>query len=761
MANSTNVGKGKDSQGVPAPTDPVSQPHQEQQTGRMSTAINSNGIENPPTLIRTPTYPAISASRPSMEIPTTVGVSCLTADSSIYSFGMAHQPVHTASQPHGLRVSPLASLPIPFASSPMFPPIYPYTSSLAAQISEGGVDPRLLTAPGPAESAFNSSLPFAGTTSGMFGPPAIGHFADGPPLQARAVPPYMSATALDPNRTGEATNTSYSSTVHHTQPAPRAGNPNIPHSTVTPVTSKAPSELLDVFTAASFSPATSLPSRGNAAVSIDPCIADLAPATTNSVIVGSLVTRPVAPVWSILSPSVSASFTAGTHQEQSKRKRVVKAQAAAVDQPASGTAGETGDYIVGKPAKKRPRKSCGDAGQWEFTQNHFGFAPSEQPLATMSVFAVVLSSSPAATSDATGPNCSTSLDSDAVQNPADVTGPIWHSAAPGMDLSGPPVLTGPDDPDSDVQPAPEGTKYPPQGATLKLCKLPWAAGTVLLWEDIPLERQLRAVRRFRLRFPWASWKTAEAYISLKCRKQKSEKQRQEDKKANRKAARDARISSSRPSTTGPRAGPAFDTGSLPAVPGFSGSIAASPSPATANALGSLVAPATDAYGSTSLTVVSSHNTATSHVNTPVSPVSFNVHAAGLAFEGSGGGFGQTNSHHDGLIHSGLFETNASASVESPLFLPFDGDDIDEEENMDDWPEAFLSYLRATIPGDPIIDRFEEMNARDQQAARNLALSPYGTYDVAVRQLTTTTPLAPSAAAGANASDAHGESVDDE
>lgn len=88
--------------------------------------------------------------------------------------------------------------------------------------------------------------------------------------------------------------------------------------------------------------------------------------------------------------------------------------------------------------------------------------------------------------------------------------PLVLPVNPGVDVSGPPALTGPDGPDEDVQPEPDKTSFPSACNTLKYCKL--LTDGRYKWEKMPKADNLRAVRRFRLRFPWVCWAQAEDYI---------------------------------------------------------------------------------------------------------------------------------------------------------------------------------------------------------------------------------------------------------
>ncbi|KAI5787880.1 hypothetical protein FPQ18DRAFT_414071 [Pyronema domesticum] len=110
---------------------------------------------------------------------------------------------------------------------------------------------------------------------------------------------------------------------------------------------------------------------------------------------------------------------------------------------------------------------------------------------------------------------------------------LVHRADPGVDVSGPPQLSGPDDPDADVEVAPSGAPYPSVVRCLKLCKLPY--GGSVKWEDLEGKDVLRAVRRFRLQFPAVSWTFAEDYICYVFGKKTSEKTRGGKRSENNKA----------------------------------------------------------------------------------------------------------------------------------------------------------------------------------------------------------------------------------
>ncbi|CCX12998.1 Protein of unknown function [Pyronema omphalodes CBS 100304] len=294
---------------------------------------------------------------------------------------------------------------------------------------------------------------------------------------------------------------------------------------------------------------------------------------------------------------------------------------------------------------------------------------------------------------------------------------------------------------------------------MKLCLLPWEAGAVLLWGEIPPQDQLRAVRRFRLRFPWASWATAEAWIATKCGKQKSEKQRQEEKKEAARALKAARVSNAAPAVAGRRTGPASvsNAGSVPTLTGPSTPIAPLPYPPTAAAIGSLASMGSGAYGSF-FTPVASPNPFAYFPQAPVPSVCSISAAAsqGLAFTALGTGFGHTRVYDDGMIDPDLCPASAAPDAEVPLFLPFDeNEDDDDDEMMDDWPELFPEDLRDATAEDPIVNKVEEMNARDRQAAENVGLSLVGGEVLAVSQLPMPIPSASFVAAGADVFDAHG------
>lgn len=97
----------------------------------------------------------------------------------------------------------------------------------------------------------------------------------------------------------------------------------------------------------------------------------------------------------------------------------------------------------------------------------------------------------------------------------------------------PPQLSGPDDPDADVQVAADGADFPSVVKCLQLCKLPYDGSAN--WQDLEGKDVLRAVRRFRLRFPAVSWTFAEDYIFTVFGKKKSEKTRGGKRSENNKA----------------------------------------------------------------------------------------------------------------------------------------------------------------------------------------------------------------------------------
>ncbi|KAI5787893.1 hypothetical protein FPQ18DRAFT_392773 [Pyronema domesticum] len=229
----------------------------------------------------------------------------------------------------------------------------------------------------------------------------------------------------------------------------------------------------DVSSAAAFRPGSSSLSLDALTGLRNPLIAGSAPATTGSVVIGSLVSGPVAFGSGVVPPRVSVPSAEGPQQAAPKRKRVSQSKAGPVSQPVACASGAPGNSAAKQPSKERLRKSFDDAVPREFTQNSLVLALVEQAAAILPVPALVVTPSPATISDSNSTNSATS---DTLLATAAATGPIWNNAAPGVDLSASPILTGPNDPDSDVQPAAPGTKFPAQGATMKLCLLPWEVG---------------------------------------------------------------------------------------------------------------------------------------------------------------------------------------------------------------------------------------------------------------------------------------------
>ncbi|KAI5814490.1 hypothetical protein BZA77DRAFT_356492 [Pyronema omphalodes] len=601
----------------------------------------------------------------------------------------------------------------PGASSSVDSSSLQYAYRPSVHLSRNAVDPRLLSVPSRIDSTLFTGLDAAGAGAGTFETLATCPFAFRSFLQEPA-PLHSGMTVGIPSlpQNNEETMSPWQSfAALRSEDTHQAQNRTAPPQTAAQASALPTSGLFDAPSAAACY--SSFPSSvlGDPAGLHSLWTASSAPTAVDfpGTGIGNILSTPIASVTGVIIAPASAPCAEGAQQAVSKRKRGVQSKAAALPRPETNTFGALRDSAEKQPRKKRVRGYIKTVVPPEFTHEFVVSASAEQLLATTSASAGIVSYSSSATSD-----------SGAVQTTAAATGPVWHRAAAGVDLSGPPALTGPDDPDGDIQPAPEGTKYPPQGATLKLCKLPWEAGTVVLWEDIPLERQLRAVRRFRLGFPWASWKTAEAYISLKCRKQRSEKQRQEDKKANRKAARAARISGGVSSTAGPCAGPASYCGTLSALSGSPASIAASPclAAATANA------------GPSSFT---------SFAHASVPSVVWNPDAdanQGLAFTGFGS-------------DPRVCATDAATGAAQPLFLPFDED---EEDRLNNWPDCLPQDFYAAATADPIVNRLEQMNDQDHQAARNLGLTLVATDVGAIHPFAISTAVVPAPDTGVDALD---------
>ncbi|KAI5817885.1 hypothetical protein BZA77DRAFT_292112 [Pyronema omphalodes] len=471
----------------------------------------------------------------------------------------------------------------------------------------------------------------------------------------------------------------------------------------------------------------------------------------------------------------SAVVSEGTQKAAPKRKRASQPRARAATQAVSSASEGSGIVAEKQHPKKRLRRTVAGNLPQKCLQNVLDFSCVGQPAASSADTGSLESESHAVTSSSVSPNCSTSNTTEAAQA---ISGPVWHSAVPGDDLSPAPVLTGPDDPDSDVLPAPDQSPLPSQGKTLKLCLLPWEYGTVLWWQDIPREQQLRAVRRLRLAYPGTSWTRAEAHISKCCRKQKSEKERQEDRRIERKAARDARQAaraSGAPSVedhriAGRSASPSAD-GSLSAPAGPLPSL----DTATATPIGplSLLGPEDHDLSSVQVPNLNAFDCfvpATSPSEHSRSDTT--VHASALAISDTE----LEPSHLDGdrEITPESVSTALTAGAKGPLFLPSneEADDMDEfwselfqsgefPNNLREWRAEDLFFHTPTLQ-DPIVSRVEEMNARDMQAAENLGFSLADIGVASARQLLGMSPDAvPFVVAGANSLDEHGSVGDAE
>ncbi|KAI5817874.1 hypothetical protein BZA77DRAFT_343272 [Pyronema omphalodes] len=452
-----------------------------------------------------------------------------------------------------------------------------------------------------------------------------------------------------------------------------------------------------------------------------PLLAGIAPATDDFSSSSTFIAGTAACTSDQASPRVLECNAERLEKATPSRKRARQYKATAENQPASSVPVEAKNSNAAQPHKKKTRNSRAPAIPPEL-QHCFAICTTEQPAAGMTSVSTSLQVSPSSgTMDISEPEtAATSENTDAALPEIAPSGPVWHSAAPGVDLSGAPVLTGPDDPDSDVLPADNQAKFPSQGETLKLCMLPWQVGTVLLWHEVPPVQQLRAIRRFRLRYPTTSWALAEAHVTEKCSKQKSEKQRQEQRTAARKAARDARTAGSNIAVVASRS-----TGA-----GSDASVSAPVTPAesvtTNTIVNSVVTPERCIAHGPLFTDDTTALPSASSTPVPAPVVSTAVDAAtpeALALDFA------TQLYHIGV-----------GDEEHPDFLHSDEDQDDMDEfwselfrsgefpnNLREWQAEDLFFRTPTLQ-DPIVNRVEEMNARDMQATGNLGLS-VGELDV--------------------------------
>ncbi|KAI5817881.1 hypothetical protein BZA77DRAFT_365900 [Pyronema omphalodes] len=468
--------------------------------------------------------------------------------------------------------------------------------------------------------------------------------------------------------------------------------------------------------------------------------------------------------------AVQASEVAseGTQKAAPKRKRASQPRARAATQAVSCASGGSGNVAEKLHPKKRLRRAVSGHSAQRCLQNVLDFSCVGQPAASSADTGSLQSASCAVTSSSASPSFSSSNTTGAA---GAISGPLWHSAAPADDLSPAPVLTGPDDPDSDVLPAADQGNLPSQGKTLKLCLLPWEYGTVLWWQDIPREQQLRAVRRLRLAYPGTSWSRAEAHISKCCRKQKSEKERQEDRRIERKAARDARQAVR---ASGPRSVEHDRIAVRSASPFADGILSAPAGPlapldtATASPIGPM-----SLLGRESQDLFSAQAPDPNafdcfvQASSPSEDSGSDAISQASALAMSDTELGPSHVNGDSEIAPESFSTASTAGSEGPLFLPSDeeADDMDEfwselfrtgefPNNLREWRAEDLLFRTPTLQ-DPIVSRVEEMNARDMQAAENLGFSLADLGVASARQLVGMSPDAvPFFVAGADSLDEH-------
>ncbi|KAI5817887.1 hypothetical protein BZA77DRAFT_352497 [Pyronema omphalodes] len=394
----------------------------------------------------------------------------------------------------------------------------------------------------------------------------------------------------------------------------------------------------------------------------NPSVPSLALQLAGSPVLESPLSGHGASGWGFSPPQETGSYPSRPQQARPKRKTVHQSQVDTEIEPLTSTSGEPREPTENNAPKKRSRRSVADSVPSTLTENSLLFNPFPETSPAPTPIPQLLASPFPDTSTQSNPaSPSTSA---FVQTTVANCAPVWHSAAPGIDLSPAPVLTGPDDPDSDVLPAANQDKFPSHGEALKLCHLPWEAGTVLLWEDIPPEQQLRAVRRFRLAYPTTSWGTAKDRISLNCRKQKAEKERQEKRKVARKAARDARTSGCHPVV-------AVSTDELASSGGVPTAVPAVQEPTAVTTVGSFIPLGPTPYDPVS-TEPSNAIAVAPSLPFPVPAVSDSSNAAiqALNFPSVDTEVDCTDLRGDEQIQSGSCAASVAPDAEQPPFLPF-------------------------------------------------------------------------------------------
>ncbi|CCX05708.1 Protein of unknown function [Pyronema omphalodes CBS 100304] len=218
------------------------------------------------------------------------------------------------------------------------------------------VDPLLLAAPTGYQNRLLSGLASAPDGSTVIGTLVAGPVASGTAQQTPAV-------ALPAIAFGLLSSIVTASGARRPQAAPRARKPRAPRQTTTQDPAETSSGQSNASSVAAFPPGASSLSIGRMDPRIfpaltglhNPLLDGLALATTGFVVIGSLVSVPVAFGSGVVPPRVSS--TEGHQQEAPKRKRISQSKALPVSQPASCASGSPSDSTAEQPSKKKVHKA--------------------------------------------------------------------------------------------------------------------------------------------------------------------------------------------------------------------------------------------------------------------------------------------------------------------------------------------------------------------------------------------------------------------
>ncbi|KAI5796727.1 hypothetical protein FPQ18DRAFT_421936 [Pyronema domesticum] len=280
------------------------------------------------------------------------GQPVLASGNAIYNGRKHEDQIHAATRQYGIGGRLLAPQLAPVASSPFIPSTASHAFSEAARFSMSLIDPLLLAAPTGYQNRLFSGLASAPHGSTVIGTLVAGPVASGTAQQTPAHPPTTPSQSIVT-----------ASGARRPQAAPRARKPRAPRQTTTQDPAETSSGQSNASSVAAFPPGASSLSIGRMDPRIfpaltglhNPLLDGLALATTGFVVIGSLVSVPVAFGSGVVPPRVSS--TEGHQQEAPKRKRISQSKALPVSQPASCASGSPSDSTAEQPSKKKVHKA--------------------------------------------------------------------------------------------------------------------------------------------------------------------------------------------------------------------------------------------------------------------------------------------------------------------------------------------------------------------------------------------------------------------